>query len=130
MMPNTLQRFRPFVNFHADKCFIYITTRRDEHKEELQSYYKLIEEDMEEITKEWPVEFLIPVDQAELSDPDLIGSPMVTREEYDEPSSSRRKKKEEVQKMNNASKKTSLDSPGGGGDDEVDKEEDNREEDK
>jgi hypothetical protein len=28
-------------------------TRGDEHKEELQSYYKLTEKDMEEITKEW-----------------------------------------------------------------------------
>jgi hypothetical protein len=27
---------------------------RDESKEELQSYYKLTDEDMEEITKEWP----------------------------------------------------------------------------
>jgi hypothetical protein len=35
---------------------------------------------MEEITKEWPSEFLIPVDHAALSDLDLIRSPMVTRE--------------------------------------------------
>jgi hypothetical protein len=33
--------------------FIYITACRDESKEELQSYYKLTDEDMEEITKEW-----------------------------------------------------------------------------
>ena len=76
---------------------------------------------MEEITKEWPTKFLIPVNQAELSDLDLIGNPVVTREEYDAPSSSRRKKKEEVQKLNNASKENTLDSLGGGGDDEVDK---------
>jgi hypothetical protein len=67
MTSNTLHRFRPFVKFCADRHFIYITARADEHKEELQSYYKLTEEDMEEITKEWPVEFLIPVDQEELS---------------------------------------------------------------
>jgi hypothetical protein len=67
----------------------------------------------------------------ELSDPDLIGSPIVTREEYDGPSSSnRKKKKEEVQEMNNASKETTPDSPGGGGDDEVDQEGDEGEEDK
>jgi hypothetical protein len=59
---------------------------RDESKEELQSYYKLTDEDMEEITKEWPAEFLVPVEQTELSDPDIIGSPLVTREEYDGPS--------------------------------------------
>jgi hypothetical protein len=85
MTSNTLHRFRPLVKFHADRHFIYITVCGDEHKEELQSYYKLTEEDMEEITKEWPAEFLIPVDQVELSDPDLIGSPVVTHEEYDAP---------------------------------------------
>jgi hypothetical protein len=78
---------------------------------------------MEEITKEWPAEFLIPVDQAELSDPDLIDSLVVTHEEYDPPNSSRRKKKEEVQDLNNTSKVTSSYSLGGGGGDEVDKEE-------
>jgi hypothetical protein len=46
---------------------------------------------MEAITKEWPREFLVPVEQTELSNPDLIGSPIVTREEYDGPSSSRKK---------------------------------------
>jgi hypothetical protein len=61
MMLNTLHRFRPFVKFHADRNFIYITARGDEHKEEMQTYYKLIEGDMEEITKEWPLEFLIPI---------------------------------------------------------------------
>jgi hypothetical protein len=93
MTSNTLDRFRPLMKFCADRHFIYITVCTDKSKEELQSYYKLTKEDLEEITKEWPAEFLIPVDQAELSDPNLIGSPMVTREEYDAPSSSRRKKK-------------------------------------
>jgi hypothetical protein len=87
------------VKFCADRHFIYITACRDEHKEELQSYYKLTEEDMEEITKEWPEEFLVPVEQTELSDPDLIGSPVVTREEYDAPNNSKKKKKEEVQEI-------------------------------
>jgi hypothetical protein len=61
MMPNTLHRFRPFVKFLADRHFIYIIVRGDEHKEELQSYYKLTNEDMEEISKEWLIEFLIPI---------------------------------------------------------------------
>jgi hypothetical protein len=99
MMPNNLHRFIPFVKFHADRNFIYIIARGDEKKEELQSYYKLKEEDMEEINKEWPAKLLIPVDQVELSDPNLIESPVVTREEYDAPSSSRRKKKEEVRTL-------------------------------
>jgi hypothetical protein len=88
MMPKNLHRFIPFVNFYADKHFIYITAHKDEQKQELQSYYKLTEEDMEEITKEWPTKFLIPVDQVELSDLDLIRSHVVTREEYDATNSS------------------------------------------
>jgi hypothetical protein len=67
----------------------------DEHKEELQSYYKLTKEDMEEITKEWPSEFLVPIEQTELSDPNLIGSLVVTREEYEGPSNKKKKKKKE-----------------------------------
>jgi hypothetical protein len=63
MMLNTLHRFRPIAKFHTDRNFIYITAHEDEHKEELQSYYNLTEEDMEEITKEWPAKFLIPVEQ-------------------------------------------------------------------
>jgi hypothetical protein len=130
MTSNTLHRFRPIVKFHIDRHFIYITMCGDEHKEELQSYYKLTEEDMEEITKEWPAEFLVPVEQTELSDLDLIGSPVVTQEEYDGPSSSKKKKKEEVQEINSASEETASDSPGGGGGDEVDQEEEKGEEDK
>jgi hypothetical protein len=41
MTPNTLHRFRPIAKFRANIHFIYITVRRDENKEELQSYYKL-----------------------------------------------------------------------------------------
>jgi hypothetical protein len=62
----------------------------------MQSYYKLTDEDMEEITKEWPDEFLVPVEQTKLSNPDIIKSPMVTREEYDGPNNRKKKKKEEV----------------------------------
>jgi hypothetical protein len=128
---NTLHTYRPIVKFCADRHFIYITACRDESKEELQSYYKLTEEDMVDITKEWSVEFLVPFEQTEPFDPDLIGSPIVTREEYYGPSSARNKKnKEEVQEINNASEETVPDSPGGGGDDEVDQEEDEGEEDK
>jgi hypothetical protein len=103
MTPNTLHRFRPLAKFCTDRNFIYITARVDENKEELQSYYKLIEEDMEEINNEWPTEFLILVNQVEMSDPNLIESPVVTHKEYDAPSSRRRKKKEEVQELNSAS---------------------------
>jgi hypothetical protein len=130
MMSNTLHMFRPFVKFYVDRHFIYIIVHGDEHQEELQSCYKITEEEMEEITKEWPTNLLIPADKAELSDPDLIESPMVTREEYDAHRSSRRKKKEEVKELKNASKETASESPGGGGNDKVEKEEDKGEEDK
>jgi hypothetical protein len=52
------------MKFHTDRHFIYIFTWADEHKEELQLYCKLTEEDLEEITKEWSIELLIPVDPA------------------------------------------------------------------
>ena len=84
-------------------------------------------EDMEEITKEWTTEFLVPVDQAELSNPYLIRSPVVTHEEYDAPSSSRKKKKEEVHELSSASKETTPDSPKGGGGNEVNQEEEGEE---
>jgi hypothetical protein len=67
----------------------------DEHKEDLQSYYKLTKEDMEEITKEWPSEFLVPIKQTELSNPDIIGSPLVTWTEYDKTRNINRKNKKE-----------------------------------
>jgi hypothetical protein len=70
--------------------------RRDESKEKLQSYYNLTDEDMEEITKEWPTEFLVPVDDVEISDPDIIKIPLVTWAEHVRHTSVKKKKKEEV----------------------------------
>jgi hypothetical protein len=96
MTSNTLDRFRPLMKFRTDRHFIYITARADEIKEELHYYYKLTTKDLEEIIKDWPVELLIPADPAEPSDLDLIGNPVVTREEYDAPSSNRKKKKQDV----------------------------------
>jgi hypothetical protein len=69
---------------------------------------------MEEITKVWLEEILVPVHHTELSDPNLIGSLVVTREEYDAPSSSRKKKKEYAQEIHSTSEETALDSPSGG----------------
>jgi hypothetical protein len=89
----TLHQYQPIVKFCADPHFIYITTRRDEHQKELQSYYKLTDEDMEKITKEWPEEFFVPVIDAKLSDTNTIGSPIVTRVEHVGQSSGTKKKK-------------------------------------
>jgi hypothetical protein len=43
----------------------------------------LTDEDMEDITKEWPNEFLVPIEDAKLSDLDIIGIPLFTQNEYD-----------------------------------------------
>jgi hypothetical protein len=100
MKPRTLHGYRLISNFHTDRHFIYITTLRDESKEELQSYYKLTDEDMEKITKECSEEFLILVDDAEISDTKIIGSPLVTQFEHARQSSvKKKKKKEEVQNI-------------------------------
>jgi hypothetical protein len=99
MTLNTLDRFKPLMKFRTDRHFLYVNAHADESKEELQSYYKITKEYLEEITKKWPTEYLIPIDQAELSKLELIGNPVVTHEEYDAPSSSRKKKKEEVQQL-------------------------------
>ena len=86
------------MKFHVDPHFIYITARRDEHWEELNLYYKLTDEDMEKIIKEWLEEFLVPVVDVELSNTDTIGSPIVTRVKHVRQSSGtkKKKKKEEV----------------------------------
>jgi hypothetical protein len=86
MTPNTLQSFRPLMNFSTDRHFIYITAWADEHKEKLQTYYKLIEEDLGEITKEWSIDLLIPANPAEISDND---SPEDTHKEKNIPRTGR-----------------------------------------
>jgi hypothetical protein len=53
---------------------------------------------MEYITKEWLEEFLVPIADAELSDTDIIGSPLVTWVEHvGQTGAKKKKKKEEVQ---------------------------------
>jgi hypothetical protein len=118
MTPNTLYRFRPLMKFRVDRHFIYITAQEDEHKEELHSYYKLTEEELKEITKDWFAELLIPTNPAEMSDPELDSSE-VAHKEHDKPGTSKRKKTEEVQYLSNASEEIASVSPGQGGYDEV-----------
>jgi hypothetical protein len=50
---------------------------------------------MEEITKEWPANFLVPIEYTEFSNPDIIGSPLVTWVEHDGKGSGKQKKKKE-----------------------------------
>jgi hypothetical protein len=103
--PNTLHRFRPLMKFSVDHHFIYITPCTDKHHQQLQSYYKLIKEDLEEITKEWLVDLLIPANPAELSD---VDSPEVV---HDTPGQSKTKKNEEAQDVHNTSTQSPSISP-------------------
>jgi hypothetical protein len=112
MTPNTLHRFRPLMKFSADHHFIYITTCTDEHKQQLQSYYKLTEEDIEEITKDWSADLLIPANPAELSD---VDSPEAAQ---DTPGPSKTKKPEEVHDVDSASVRTASITPDEGDDGE------------
>jgi hypothetical protein len=48
---------------------------------------------MEHIMKDWPKELLVPIADAELSDTETIGSPIVTRVEHVGHSSGMMKKK-------------------------------------
>jgi hypothetical protein len=59
------------MKFNADRHFIYITVRADEHQEQLQSYYKLTKDDLEDIAKEWSTDLLIPANPIEIYDIDI-----------------------------------------------------------
>ena len=100
MTSNTLHQFRPLMKFNADRHFIYITARAEEHKKKLQSYYKLVEEDLEEITKDWSMNLLILAHPVEISD---IDNPETTQHT---PGPSGAKKTEEVHRIDSASEKT------------------------
>jgi hypothetical protein len=115
MTPNTLHRFRPLMKFSVDLHFIYITMRVDGHKQQLQSYYKLTEHGLEEITKEWSADLLVPADLADMSDVDC---PETTQ---DTPRPSNIKKIEEVHDLDSASVKiASMSTEEGGYDREID----------
>jgi hypothetical protein len=124
MNPNTLHQYIPLEKFHADRHFIYITVCRDERKEELESYHKLTDEDMEEITKECSAEFLVPVEDADLFDANIIGSPFFTRVEHVGQGSAKKKKKKvevqhiEIDEEDNASAEYGSGSLEGGGEDQ------------
>jgi hypothetical protein len=98
------------MKFNTDRHFTYITARADEHKKQLKSYYKLTEEDLEEITKDWSKNLLIPVDLVQISN---IKRPEIVQ---DIPGPSRTKKTEEVQEIDNASVNSASISPEKGGD--------------
>jgi hypothetical protein len=100
------------MKFSADHHSTYITTCANEHKQQLQSYYKLTEDDLDEITKEWLVDLLVVVDPVEMSD---VDSPEAMS---DTPGLRKTKKDVEVQDIHITSMKTASLSPATGGDDE------------
>jgi hypothetical protein len=112
MTPNTLHWFRPLMKFNTVQHFTYITVHTDEHKQQLQSYYNLMEEDLEEITKDWLEDLLVPIEPVDISD---INSPETVQ---DTPRTIRAKKTEEVQELDSASVITASISPEKGGDGE------------
>jgi hypothetical protein len=99
--------------------FIYlvscITPRADEHHQQLQCYYKLTEEYLEEINREWLVDLLILDDPIELSN---VDSPKVV---CDTPRPSKTKKNEESQDVHSTLGETpSISSERGGDGGEID----------
>jgi hypothetical protein len=87
--------------FNVDRHFTYITTCTDEHKQKLQSYYKLTEDDLEKITKEWSTDLLVPANPAEMSD---VDSPETM---LDTLGPSKTKKNDEVYDVHSTSVETS-----------------------
>jgi hypothetical protein len=85
--------------------FIYIIARANEHHQQMHSYYKLIEEELEEITKEWSVDLLIPADPAKLCN---VDSPKAV---HNTPGPRNTKKNEEAQDVHSTSAETPSISP-------------------
>jgi hypothetical protein len=100
------------MKFSADRHFTYITTCADEHKQQLQSYYKLTKDDLEEITKEWSTELLVAADPTDMYN---VDSPKAMS---DIPRPHNPKKDVEVQDIHNTSTKIASLSPVKGGDEE------------
>jgi hypothetical protein len=98
------------MKFNVDHHFTYITVSSDEHKQQLQSCYKLTEDDLEEITKEWLVNILVAADPTDMSDVES------TEAMSDTPRQRKTKKDYEVEDIPSTSTKTTLVSPTQGGD--------------
>jgi hypothetical protein len=93
------------IKFNEDCHFTYITVCVDEHKQQLQSYYKLTEEDLEQITKEWSADLLVAADPVEMSDMDSPKAMPNT------PGPRKTKKDVEVQDIHSTSTNTTSISP-------------------
>jgi hypothetical protein len=110
--PNTLHRFIPLMKFSADRHFTYMIVHTDEHKQHLHPYYKLTEDDLEEITKEWSTDLLVAADPTEMSNVDI------PKAMSDTPGPRKTKKDVEAQDIHSTFMKTASLSPAKGGEDE------------
>jgi hypothetical protein len=108
---NTLFRFRPLMKFNIDCHFIYITTCVDENKDQLQSYYNMTKEDLEEITKEWSTDLLVSVNPTELSDIDRPEAPQDTPGPSKTKKTTKTKKDEKIQDIDSRSVRTTSITP-------------------
>ena len=106
------------IKFSVDRHFIYITTRADDNKEQLQSYYNLIEEDLVKISKEWSTDLLVLVDPAEMSDIDSPEATQDTPGPNKTKKTKKMKKRKEVQDIDRLSVRTTSIIPDQGGDGE------------
>ena len=103
------------IKFSANCHFIYLTACADENKEQLQSYYKLTEEDLEEITKEWSVNLLISADPIDMSDIDSPEAAQDTPGPSKTEKTKKTKKDEEIQDVDSRSIRTASITPNQGG---------------
>jgi hypothetical protein len=99
------------IKFSMDHNFIYLTPRADEHQEQLQSYYKLTEEDLEQITKEWLTSVLVPIDQVDISKIDSLEAMQDTPGPRKMNKTKKTKNPEEVQDVDSYSVKTTSITP-------------------
>jgi hypothetical protein len=67
MTLHTLHQYQPIAKVPHDPHFIYITTKKMSTRKNYSHTTSWTDEDMEQITKEWPEEFLVHVTNVELS---------------------------------------------------------------
>jgi hypothetical protein len=106
------------MKFSADRHFIYLTPRADEHQEQLQSYYKLTEEYLEDINKEWSANLLVAADLANILDISSLEAAQDTLGPSKMQKTKEMKKTEEVQDVDSRSVRTASVTPDEEGNDE------------
>ena len=99
------------MKFNVDRHFIYIIAHTDENKEKLQYYYKMIEEDLEEIIKEWSANLLVSTNPVEMSDIDSLEVAQNTPGPSKTKKTNNIKKDEDIQNVDSRSVRTASITP-------------------